>query len=409
MSTPAKRRRQSSVAAGSSQKKVRQQAGVNQAGLPVILVTGFLGAGKTTLVNCILRNARGLRAAVFVNEYGAADIDGELLRLEGCEEERRVFTLKDGCICCGSKDDLRNVIVEELSSIRAELDVLIIETSGITDPAPVLATLAGADGVYVDSVICVVDATTVGDTSFGAGIGAKRQIGCADVFVLSKVDLLAGEAEVAAAERSLLAARSEVSQQERGGARSQARVIRAVRGEVGLRDLCGLSVQGRAAGAAPPKRHWGAEDGDGAVGARAHHDFANHSYFSPRAFDRERFEAWAASPPCGVLRAKGLLSLQGEPHLVSWHLAAAGQAGCSRCWGASGPRAASSSSSASMAPAGTRAISTRPWMSVWPADAAHPPGASRPRNEGLRFGGRGVGSRPNDKGPLSVETRASDV
>lgn len=281
--------------------------------LPVILVTGFLGAGKTTLVNQVLRSRKHIRAAVFVNEYGAADVDGEVVRWQGAIEKHRVLTVKDGCMCCGGKDDLRTVLAEELGDAKAtaELDVLIIETSGVCDPRPVLATLAEARGVYVDSVVVVFDATTVGDTTFGASEDAQRQLKCADILLLSKLDLLPDEAAADAAEQQLLSRYHESV----AAARPAPRVLRRAPGQVTLEDICEVAVLGKGGGA--PKERTSMEG----VAVGVHATFATHAYTSGRAFDRKRFEAWAASPHPALVRAKGVLWVEGEKHGMVWHFA----------------------------------------------------------------------------------------
>merc|ERR1719197_1454393 len=106
--------------------------------MPICLITGFLGAGKTTLVNHILTNSQGLRAAVFVNEYGTVDIDGALIRWQGQIDEDRVISLSNGCICCQVNDDLARQLAKLLETRRDAVDVVIIETSGVCDPEPVL-------------------------------------------------------------------------------------------------------------------------------------------------------------------------------------------------------------------------------------------------------------------------------
>lgn len=278
--------------------------------LPVVLVTGFLGAGKTTLVNHALRHRGDLSAAVFVNEYGAVDVDGAMLRWQGGIQRDQVLTLKNGCICCGGKDDIAIVVSQDLRAVRDELDVLVVETSGITNPYPVLESLATAEGLFVASVVCVVDATTIEDGDFGRGADAGAQIGAADVLVLSKADLLSADA-LDAAERTLLALRATAAPDA-----PRPQFQRAEHGAIDLASVCGLTKRGEASKAPatarlPPLA--GASD--------KHDDYANHCFIAPRAFDRARFEAWAASPPPGLLRAKGVLWIAGESKPMVWHLA----------------------------------------------------------------------------------------
>lgn len=330
--TAAKRPRTTS---NTSKARSGKGASGKEKSLPVILVTGFLGAGKTTLLSRILQKQQKLRAAVFVNEFGAADVDGQLLRLHSKESYHKVFTLRDGCMCCGGKDDLRLVISEELGSLRGELDVLIIETSGVTDPVPVLATLAAAEGVYIDSVVCVFDATTAKNHSFGAGSDAQRQVSAANVLVLSKVDLLTS-AEATEAECKLLALHStSVEPEDKVKKAAEPKVIHAAHGEVDLEELCTLPLSKRHA---PLAQRTCAVPQEVSDTTHTHTDFAKHSYCVPyHALHRDRFEAWAASLPKAILRAKGLVHVKGESSCMVWHWAAGRSSGLHAVPGSKAP------------------------------------------------------------------------
>ncbi|CAK9023180.1 47 kDa protein (P47K), partial [Durusdinium trenchii] len=126
----------------------------------VCIITGFLGAGKTTLLNHIL-NQQGARVAVFVNEFGSVDIDGDLIRWQGKIDEARVVTLDNGCMCCEVNADLQRQLRKILE------DLLVIETSGLCDPAPVLSTLEQLDdlavSLHLDTVVTVMDASDLCD------------------------------------------------------------------------------------------------------------------------------------------------------------------------------------------------------------------------------------------------------
>ena len=125
--------------------------------IPVSVLTGFLGAGKTTLLNRILGDAHGKRYAVIVNEYGELGIDGSLVI--GAEEE--VLELNNGCLCCKVRGDLVRV-VSALLRRKGAMDGILIETSGLADPAPVVQTFFADDfirqHVCMDTIICVADA-----------------------------------------------------------------------------------------------------------------------------------------------------------------------------------------------------------------------------------------------------------
>ena len=127
--------------------------------LPTTVLTGFLGAGKTTLLNHILNTStQRLRIGVLVNEFGSVDIDSSLLAAEKAIGSG-VVELSNGCICCTINDSLRDA-VDEMLARRSDLDCLLIETTGVADPGPVLTTLRlpeFSERLHVDAVVTVVD------------------------------------------------------------------------------------------------------------------------------------------------------------------------------------------------------------------------------------------------------------
>ena len=152
------------------------------------MLTGYLGAGKTTLLNRILSENHGKKYAVIVNEFGEIGIDNDLVI--GADEE--VFEMNNGCICCTVRGDLVRII-EGLMRRKGKFDAIIVETTGLADPAPVAQTFFVDEDVQknarLDAVVTVADAKWLSDRLKDAP-EAKNQIAFADVIVLNKTDLV---------------------------------------------------------------------------------------------------------------------------------------------------------------------------------------------------------------------------
>jgi G3E family GTPase len=242
--------------------------------LPVSVIGGFLGAGKTTLLNRLLRDRAGRRFAVLVNDFGEIDIDSRLI----VQHDGRTMTLANGCLCCSIGDSLVTALID-IAGRRVEFDHMVIETSGIADPARVADLIRIEPDFALDGVVVLADAASlpaqladryVADT-------ARRQLDGADLIVLNKLDLIDDPAPVLAA---LPPGRP---------------VLRARHADVPLDLLFGLAPSG-----AP---------------AQPSHDIAlRRWHFSARTpLDRATLERVLGDLPDSVIRVKGIVDLADSP------------------------------------------------------------------------------------------------
>lgn len=168
--------------------------------IPVTVLTGYLGAGKTTLLNRILSEDHGKKYAVIVNEFGEIGIDNDLI----VESDEEIYEMNNGCVCCTVRGDLIRV-VQGLMRRKGRFDAIIVETTGLADPAPVAQTFFMDEDVraksQLDCVIALVDAKHV-LLRLSDSLEAEDQIAFADVILLNKTDLVS-TAEIAKVEETL--------------------------------------------------------------------------------------------------------------------------------------------------------------------------------------------------------------
>ena len=280
--------------------------------LPLTVIGGFLGAGKTTLLNRWLRNANGQRLAVLVNDFGALNIDAELIAANTGEP----IALSNGCVCCQIGDDLSGALIQVLDSAE-RFDAVVIEASGVSDPWRI-AQLGRADpGLALDGVIVLVDASVahaqwrdplLTDT-------VERQLKAADLIVVNKIDLIAA-GERAALREWIASLAGPVPQFETTDA------------EVPLAMLSGLALP--EATAAAHRHHVGCDhdhthDHTHEHSAHAHDHAPDHgalfdtwSCRPERSFKTAALRAWLRDTPAGLLRLKGVLRTTEPDGSIGW-------------------------------------------------------------------------------------------
>jgi G3E family GTPase len=297
--------------------------------IPVTVLTGYLGAGKTTLLNRILSEPHGQKYAVIVNEFGEIGIDNELV--VGADEE--VFEMNNGCICCTVRGDLVRII-DGLMRRKGKFDAIIVETTGLADPAPVAQTFFVDENVgrktRLDAVVTVADAKWLQDRLKDAP-EAKNQIAFADVILINKTDLV-GADELAEVEARIR------------GINPYARVHKTERAKIPLTEVLGrnafdldriLDIEPQFLDVDEPHDH-GHDRGhehdhghdhdhhDHHVHAHAHgglkhyhdEDMQSVSLSTQAPLDADKFFPWvqglvAADGP-SILRCKGILSFKGD-------------------------------------------------------------------------------------------------
>ena len=289
--------------------------------IPVTVITGFLGAGKTTLIRHLMQNPQGKRLAILVNEFGTVGVDGDILKScadDNCPVEN-IVELANGCICCTVADDFIPTI-EALMAMPVRPDHILIETSGLALPKPLLKAFdwpAIRSRITVDGVIALADAEAVAAGRFApdvAAVDAQRaadpsldhetplsevfedQILCADLILLSKADL-AGEAGLQAARDVITAEMTRAVP-----------MLSMTEGVIDPRVILGLNAAAEDDLAARPSHHDGHDDHE-------HDDFDTIVVELPEVTDPEALAAaiQRLADEQKILRVKGHIAVAGKP------------------------------------------------------------------------------------------------
>ena len=306
--------------------------------IPTTVITGFLGAGKTTLIRHMLENANGQRIALIINEFGDLGVDGEILRgcgIENCNDDD-ILELSNGCICCTVADDFIPTM-ETLLSREDKPDHIVIETSGLALPQPLIRAFNWpgiSTRVTVDGVVTVVDGEAVSAGRFAhdvTAVDAQRsadsgldhetplselfedQIACADMIVVNKCDLLDGDTSEALVDRL------------RGEARPGVQVLTSSMGMLPINVVLGQGIGAETDMSARQEVHHHHHDGP-----EAEHDH-DHDHDHGHGHGHDDFESFVVTGPeiedaaaftqklsdiistHEILRVKGFAAVAGKP------------------------------------------------------------------------------------------------
>jgi G3E family GTPase len=261
------------------------------AALPVTVISGYLGAGKTTLVNHLLRNPGGRRLMVLVNDFGELAIDADLIEIE----EADMLTLANGCVCCSMGGDFYNALVQVLDMERRP-DHLVIEASGVAKPARIANIARAESDLLLDGVVTLVDAENFGFqlADHLVADSVTDQVAAADLILVNKADLVSPE---------LLAALKERVR----AINATPPVITCISGAVPVDTVLGVGES------------FGSSDGMPAHDHEHEDGYRRWSHESSGLFERDKLKEALAAFPDSVLRVKGVVFVSDRAAALAVH------------------------------------------------------------------------------------------
>jgi G3E family GTPase len=287
-----------------------EQFEVPKRGMPVTIITGFLGSGKTTFLNYILQNCQDLKVAVLVNEFGDIDIDSQLL----VSIDEDMMQLSNGCICCTINDGLVDAVYSILER-EERIDHLVVETTGVADPLPIAMTFLSQELrklTRLDSILTVVDSEEFNAENFGSQ-AALNQIIYGDIILLNKTDLVSQE--------KLNELEDYINTVKEG-----ARILRTLQAQVPLPFILDVELSklnSQTPSEKDPQHHHHAHDHHHDHDEHEHHYHSDHlandgfvsvSFQSDRPFRIEKFQTFLMeNMSLDVFRAKGILWFKESP------------------------------------------------------------------------------------------------
>ncbi len=261
----------------------------NKKKIPITALTGFLGSGKTTLLNHILENNHGLKIGVVVNDYGDINIDSQLV----AGQTDKMLELTNGCICCSMENMELDEAIGQFAYPGSPIDYIVIEASGLAEPADLAVTLRDAlgDKTTLDSIVAVLDAANL-EHNAEANTTALQQIEYSDFVIINKIDLVDST-------------KVDLIKQLINGINERARIFSAVKGEIDVRLLLDQNLRLDANEITHSHENH----------QHLHESYSTISFKTTEPFDPVKFQTFVNEQiPVEVYRAKGFVNLGNKGH-----------------------------------------------------------------------------------------------